>query len=162
MQSLPAEAIRASVVNADERDLEILEIPVEALVADWYHLDFLAWRDPSDRSRCYVVAEVDGVPTGILLRAASPSPRTRNSICNLCRTMQPGPQVTMMSARKGGEAGRRGATIATYMCADVSCHENVRIAHPLAQNEFRAPVDFRIDNTAQRMRDFVRQVRDAT
>ena len=162
MQELTADDIRASFVNADEHDLEILDLPLEALVVDWYHLDFFAWRDPSNRSRCYAIAELDGVPTGIVLRAASSQSRARSAICNICRTMQPGNQVVMMSARKGGEAGEREETIATYMCADVSCHENVRIAYPLAPDEFRTNVDFRIDNTARRMRDFIRQVRDAT
>ena len=161
MQELTADDIRASFVNADERDLEILDLPLESLLVDWFHLDFFAWRDPSNRARCYAVAEIDGVPTGIVLRAATPAVRSRSGICNICRTMQPGNQVVMMSARKGGEAGLREESIATYMCADVSCHENVRIAHPLAPNEFRSNVDFRIDNTAQRMRDFIRQVRDA-
>lgn len=161
MQELTADAIRASFVNADEHDLEILDLPLEALLVDWYHHDFFAWRDPSNRARCYVVVELDGSPTGIVMRAATSSSRARSGICNICRTMQPGNQVVMMSARKGGDAGRRDESIATYMCADVSCHENVRLAHPLAPDEFRTNVDFRIDNTARRMREFVRQVRDA-
>jgi hypothetical protein len=160
MQELTADDIRASFVNADERELEMLDLPLETLLVDWFQLDFFAWRDPSNRTRCYVVAEVDGVPTGIVLRAATSSSRARSSICNICRTMQPGDQVVMMSARKCGEAGEREESIATYMCADVSCHENVRIAHPLAPDEFRTNVDFRIDSTALRMGEFVRQVRD--
>ncbi|WP_111467049.1 FBP domain-containing protein [Microbacterium suaedae] len=161
MQELTADVIRASFVNADERDLEILDLPPDLMLADWFHLDFLAWRDPATRSRCYAVVELDGEPTGVVLRVAASSSRARNGICNICRTMQPGNQVTMMSARKGGEAGRREESIGTYMCADASCHQNVRIAHPLAPGEFRADVDFRIDSTARRMRDFVRRVRDA-
>ncbi|HLS92184.1 MAG TPA: FBP domain-containing protein [Microbacterium sp.] len=161
MRELTADEIRASFVNADERELELLEMPLEAMLIDWFALDFLAWRDPSNRARCYAVVELDGAPTGVVLRAAQAPARAHNSICNICRTMQPGNQVTLMSARKTGEAGRREETIATYMCADVSCHTNVRLAHPLAPGEFRADVDFRIDNTARRMRDFVRRVRDA-
>ncbi|WP_221586053.1 FBP domain-containing protein [Microbacterium sp. G2-8] len=161
MQELTAEAIRASFVNAEERDLELLDIPLDHMLIDWFPLDFLGWRDASTRSRCYVVVELDGVATGLVLRAAQSTARAHNGICNICRTMQPGNQVTMMSARKGGEAGRRGESIGTYMCADLSCHSNVRLAHPLAPGEFRASVDFRIDSTARRMRDFVRRVRDA-
>lgn len=161
MQELTADDIRASFVNADERDLEILDLPMDLMLVDWFHLDFLAWRDPSNAGRCYAVVELDGAPAGVVLRAASSSSRARNGICNICRTMQPGTQVTMMSARKGGEAGRREESIGTYMCADASCHQNVRLAPPLAPGEFRANVDFRIDSTARRMRDFVRRVRDA-
>ena len=60
--------------------------------------------------------------------------------------------ATKEAGGQDGEAGEREESIATYMCADVSCHENVRIAHPLAPDEFRTNVDFRIDNTALRMR----------
>ncbi len=161
MQVLSVDDIRRAFVNATEHELEILDIAPELLLVDWFPLDFLAWRDPSTPARCYVIVELDGEPTGIVLRVAQSPARARNGICNICRTMQPGTQVSMMSARKGGEAGRREESIATYMCADASCHQNVRIAHPLAPGEFRADVDFRIDNTARRMRDFVRQVRDA-
>ncbi|MTE23302.1 FBP domain-containing protein [Microbacterium sp. ZXX196] len=160
MQELTADDIRGAFVNATERDLEIMELPLDLPLVDWFHVDFLGWRDPSTRARCYVVTEVDGVPTAIILRAAQQPSRAYNGICNICRTMQPGNQVTMMAARKGGEAGAREETIGTYMCADISCHTNVRLALPLAPGEFRANVDFRIDNTARRMRDFVRRVRD--
>ncbi|MGI6878747.1 FBP domain-containing protein [Microbacterium sp. gxy059] len=159
MQELTADDIRASFINADDRDLELLDVPVSAALADWFALDFLAWRDPSTR-RCYVIVELDGEPTGIVLRSAGSSSRARNSICNVCRTMQPGNQVALLSARKGGEAGERGDSIGTYMCADVSCHQNVRLAHPLAPGEFRASVDLAIDQAAHRMREFVRRVRD--
>ncbi len=161
MQELTADDIRASFINATERELDMLDLPLESLLVDWYHLDFFAWQDASNRSRCYVIAEVDGVPAGVILRAAGSSSRSRSGMCNICRTMQPGNQVVMMSARKGGEAGEREESIATYMCADVSCHENVRIAHPLAPDEYRTNVDFRIDSTAGRMISFIRQVRDA-
>ncbi len=56
--------------------------------------------------------------------------------------------------------GTRGDSFGTYMCADLSCHENVRLAHPLAPNEVRTPgqVDFRLDGTRRRMESFVSQV----
>jgi hypothetical protein len=145
-------------VNADRRELALVEMPHDFLLTEWDHLDFLAWRDPQTRSRGYIVAEIDGRPTGVVLRAASSTARARHGICNLCRTMQPGNQVTMFTARKAGEAGQRGNSIGTYICADLSCHENVRIAHPLAPNEYRTNVDMKIDGTARRSRDFVARV----
>ena len=52
MQQLTVDGIRGSFVNATDRELELLELPMETLVVDWFHLDFLAWRDPSTPARC--------------------------------------------------------------------------------------------------------------
>ena len=81
-------------------------------------------------------------------------------MCNICHTMQPGNQVALFSARRAGDAGRRGDSVGTYVCADLSCHESVRLAHPLAPNEVRAAgqIDFRLDGTRRRMEAFVSRV----
>jgi hypothetical protein len=100
---------------------------------------------------------------GIVVRA-SDSGRARNGMCNICHTMQPGNQVALFGARKAGEAGRRGDSVGTYICADLSCHDNVRLAHPLAPNEIRAAgqVDMRLDGTRRRMEGFVGRVQQET
>jgi hypothetical protein len=72
--------------------------------------------------------------------------------------MQPADQVLLFSARKAGDAGLRGDTVGTYICTDLSCHENVRLAAPLAPNEVRASVDARIDGTRMRAEAFVERV----
>ena len=82
-------------------------------------------------------------------------------MCNLCHTMQPGDQVALFTARKAGDAGDNGDSIGTYICADLSCHENVRLAAPLAPNEMRASVDRRIDGTRQRAEALVNRVAEA-
>lgn len=158
MRPMTEQEVRGSFVNADRRELDLVEMPHDFLLTEWDHLDFLAWRDPHTRTRGYIVAEIDGEPTGIVLRASSSTTSARHGICNICRTMQPGNQVMMFTARRAGEAGERGNSIGTYICADLSCHENVRIAHPLAPNEYRTSVDMKIDGTARRSRDFVARV----
>ncbi|MGW9111650.1 FBP domain-containing protein [Microbacterium sp. NPDC055683] len=158
MRPLTEQDVLGSFVNADDRELELVELPHDFPLTEWDHLDFLAWRDPHTRSRGYIVAEIEGEPTGIVLRAASGSSSARQSICNICRTMQPGNQVTMFTARKAGPAGEKGDSVGTYICADLSCHENVRLALPLAPSEYRANVDMKIDGTARRSRAFVERV----
>ncbi|WOF23636.1 FBP domain-containing protein [Microbacterium betulae] len=158
MRPLTEDEVIDSFVNADDRELAVVALPHDFPLTEWDHLDFLAWRDPNTRSRGYLVAEIDGAPTGVVLRAASSTSNARHGICNICRTMQPGSQVTMFTARKAGSAGEKGDSIGTYICADLSCHENVRLALPLAPNEYRASVDRKIDGTARRSRAFVERV----
>ncbi|MEZ3161702.1 FBP domain-containing protein [Microbacterium sp. BWT-B31] len=158
MRPLTEEDVRASFVNAVADDLRLLALPADFMITDWDHLDFLAWRDPRSRGRGYVITEIDGRAAGVVLRAAEGVSRARSGMCNLCHTMQPGDQVTLFTARKAGAAGQHGDSVGTYMCADLSCHETVRLAAPLAPNEVRASVDRRIDGTRERTEAFVERV----
>lgn len=158
MRPLTEDDIRAAMANASSDELRLLAVRGEFVLADWDHLDFYAWRDQHTRGRGYIVVEIDGRPRGIVLRAAEGSSRARAAICNLCHTMQPADQVSLFTARKAGEAGEHGDSIGTYICADLSCHENVRLAAPLAPSEVRASVDRRIDGTKTRTEALVAQV----
>jgi hypothetical protein len=159
MRALTEADVRSSFVNADADDLRIMEMPHDFVLVDWDYLDFFAWRDPGAGRRGYVLVQHEGGIRGVVLRVSEPG-RTRSGMCNICHTMQPGNQVALFSARRTGEAGERGDSVGTYMCADLSCHENVRLAHPLAPNEVRAAgqVDFRLDGTRRRMESFVARV----
>jgi hypothetical protein len=158
MRALTEEEVRDSFVNADADERRMAAMPVDFLLVDWDHVDFLAWRDPRTRGRGYILTERDGEPTGIVMRAAEGSSRVRSAMCNLCHTMQPADQVSMFTARKAGRAGDAGDSVGTYICADLSCHENVRLAMPLAPLEIRASVDRRIDGTTRRTEAFVERV----
>ncbi|MFV0375524.1 FBP domain-containing protein [Microbacterium sp.] len=158
MQALTETQVRSVLVNASDDERDRLALPLNFPLVEWDHLDFFAWRDPRTRGRGYLVAELDGAPAGVVLRAASGSAHARPAMCNLCHTMQPGDQVALFTARKSGNAGERGDSIGTYICSDLSCHENVRLAAPLAPNEVRASVDRRIDGTRHRIESFVERV----
>lgn len=158
MHPLTEQELRAVFVNATAEELPAIELPLAAITTDWYHLDFLAWTDPQYRGRGYLVAEVDGAPRGVVVRASEASGRSRAAMCNLCHTMQPGNQVSLFTARRAGPAGQHGDSVGTYMCTDLSCHENVRLAAPLAPSEVRASVDLRIDGTRRRTEAFVARV----
>lgn len=157
MRALTEDQVRAALVNADAHERRQAAMPHDFPLADWDHLDFFAWPDPDARGRGYVVIERSGVATGIVLRQASGS-RSRAAMCDLCHTMQPGNQVSLFTARRAGEAGGRGDSVGTYVCADLGCHENVRLAAPLAPSEMRASVDRRIDGTRRRVEEFVERV----
>ena len=157
MQALTEDQVRAALVNASPDERDRMAVPLSFPLTDWDHLDFFAWSDPDNRGRGYVVVERAGVPTGIVLRQASGS-RSRAAMCNLCHTVQPGNQVSLFTARRTGEAGDRGDSVGTYVCADLGCHENVRLAAPLAPSEVRASVDRRIDGTRHRVEEFVERV----
>ncbi|GGM41873.1 FBP domain-containing protein [Microbacterium saperdae] len=159
MRALTETEVRASFVNADPDELRVMEMPHDFLLVDWDYLDFFAWRDPGAGARGYVLIQHEGGIAGVVLHASGPG-RARSGMCNICHTMQPGNQVVLFSARRAGDAGRRGDSVGTYVCADLSCHESVRLAHPLAPNEVRAAgqIDFRLDGTRRRMEAFVSRV----
>lgn len=158
MRPLTEAEIRDSFVNAAPDELRLVAMPHDLLLTEWDHLDFLAWRDPHARARAYLIAERDGAPTGVVLRAANGTSSARAAMCNLCHTMQPADQVSLFTARKPGAAGEHGGSVGTYMCADLSCHENVRLAAPLAPSEVRGNVDRRIDGTRRRTEAFIDSV----
>ncbi|WP_438354119.1 FBP domain-containing protein [Microbacterium sp. CJ88] len=150
--------VRESLANATPDEVRQMALPHDFVLIDWFHVDFLAWRDPRTRGRGYVVTDVDGVVSGVVVRAAEGTSRARSAMCNLCHTMQPGDQVSLFTARKAGAAGDHGDSVGTYICADLSCHENVRLALPLAPSEVRGSVDRRIDGTRRRAEAFVERV----
>lgn len=158
MQALTEDQVRTAFVNAVPDEVRQLALPHDFPIVEWDHLDFLAWPDPRTRGRAYVLAELDGEPTGVVLRRADGRSGARAAMCNICHTMQPGDQVALFTARRAGDAGDRGDAVGTYLCADLGCHENVRLAAPLAPSELRASVDRRIDGTRHRAEAFVGRV----
>lgn len=157
MQPLTEDQVRLALVNATGDERERLAVPMAFVLAEWDHLDFLAWPDPVTRGRGYIVVERDGAAIGVVVRAAGAS-RPHAAMCDMCHTMQPGNQVALFTARRAGSTGERGDSVGTYICADLGCHDNVRLAAPLAPSEVRASVDRRIDGTRQRIESFVARV----
>ena len=159
MRPLTEAQVREAISNADADEIAQIAMPHDFILTDWDYIDFLAWRDPESSRRAVVIVEHAGHPMGIVLRSTDPA-RVRSGMCNICRTMQPGNQVALLTARRGGVKGRRGDSAGTYICADLSCHDNVRLAHPLAPSEVRAPgqADQRLDGTKRRMEEFVVRV----
>lgn len=124
--------LRSSFVNASRREVTDLTLPADFETLDWDRLDFLGWRDPQIGRRAYVVVpSLDGELTGILLRQAEASPRSRAQ-CSWCQDVKLPNDVVLYSAKRSGPAGRNGNTIGTLICQDFQCSQNVRRMPPLA------------------------------
>lgn len=121
--------IRGSLINASAEEAQHMPMPGLHEVV-WDDREYLGWRDPGSPQRGYLFAWRDGAPVGIALRAASTRLQVGSAICSLCNTPQPASQVTMFSAARTGEAGRRGDSVGTYICADLACSLLIRIAPP--------------------------------
>src|SRR5690554_4256378 len=126
MHALTEADVRAAIVNAEPPEIERLALPRDFIVIDWDFLDFFAWPDPDNARRGAIVLETGGALRGVIVTLSGPG-RARSGMCNICHTMQPGNQVSLATARRAGAAGRRGDSVGTYLCTDLSCHENVRL-----------------------------------
>jgi hypothetical protein len=119
--------IRASFVNCSKGEAKRMALPRDLDSQPWERLDFLGWRDPQSRVRGHLVAERDGAPYGVVLRATDPSAgRPRKNLCALCLTPHPPGGVTLMVAPRAGKAGQNGDSVGTYMCTDLQCSAYVR------------------------------------
>ncbi|MFA1543430.1 FBP domain-containing protein [Actinomadura monticuli] len=128
MRPVTERDIRASFVNCSKGEAKRLHLPKDFADLPWDDLDFLGWRDPSAPGRAYLVTERDGGLVGLSLRVAPSAARgfTSRSMCSLCLTTRTGGGVTLMTARRTGEAGRQGNSVGQYMCGDLDCSLYVR------------------------------------
>lgn len=148
MRPLTIHEIRDSMVNATEAEVERMPMPgLHEMV--WADREYLGWRDPSAAQRGYLVYWRGDRPVGLVLRAATTPLAARAAICSLCSTGQPGGQVTLFSAPRAGEAGRRGDSVGTYICADLSCSLLIRIA-PRSYEQLGRPGEV-LQRKAQRL-----------
>ncbi|NUS92386.1 MAG: FBP domain-containing protein [Nocardia sp.] len=120
MEPLTEREIRASFVNCSKGDAKRLSLPADLADRTWDDLDFLGWSDPSAPGRAYLVVPEEQGPAGIALRYEKSGPR-RSQMCTLCSTTHSNGGVLLMTARKAGEAGRRGNSTGTYICEDLAC-----------------------------------------
>ncbi|MFD2027210.1 FBP domain-containing protein [Promicromonospora aerolata] len=127
MNPLTEKQIRASFLNTSKREAAQATLPdLEAL--DWERLDYVGWRDRKAPLSAYVVLELDGRPTGVLLRAADAKggrPRAKG-VCAWCEDVVVTDDVSLYVARRGGASGRNGNTIGTLICTEFGCSRNVR------------------------------------
>ncbi|GHJ15608.1 MULTISPECIES: FBP domain-containing protein [unclassified Micromonospora] len=121
MTPLTEPEIRAAFVNCTRGEAKRMHVPRDLDARPWADLDYLGWRDPQASDRAYLVATVDGRPTGLALRRPSPGPRQqRRNMCSVCLT-NPAGGVSLMVARKAGKAGQQGNSVGIYLCDDLAC-----------------------------------------
>lgn len=128
MRPITESEIRSSFVNCSKGEAKRVDLPRDLDDLPWADLHFLGWRDQGAPDRAYLIAERDGGLVGVSLRAAGSSARgfTARSMCSLCLTVHTSGGVSLMTARRTGEAGRLGNTVGQYFCADLACSLYVR------------------------------------
>jgi hypothetical protein len=140
--------IRESLVNATPA--EAVRIPLPGLhEVVWNDREYLGWRDPGSPQRGYIAYWRGDEPVGVVLRASETRLRGGSAICSLCNTPQPANQVTMFTAQRAGQAGERGDSVGTYICADLACSLLIRIAPP--QYEMQPSPDVVVASRATRL-----------
>ncbi|QAY72472.1 FBP domain-containing protein [Agromyces protaetiae] len=161
MHPITDAAIRASLVNATKRERTDLTLPKGFADLDFDRLDFLGWRDPKLPRQAYVVAEIDGEFVGAVLRLAEGKTRTRPQ-CSWCEDVHLPNDVVFYTAKRAGDAGRKGDTIGTLVCADFECSRNVRKLPAMAYTGFdrEAARDRRVEALREHVTSFVRDIRD--
>ncbi|MGQ4597604.1 FBP domain-containing protein [Nocardia sp. R6R-6] len=120
MEPVTERDIRSSFVNCSKGDAQRLPVPRNLGERPWDDLDFLGWSDPSLPGRGYLVVPRDDRLVGVALRYATGG-TGRAQMCAICLTTHTGGGVSLMTAHKAGESGRRGNSVGTYMCTDLAC-----------------------------------------
>lgn len=159
MRPIDEREIRASLINASRKEASSLNLPAGLAEIDFDRLDYLGWNDPKFARRAYVVTEVDGVLTGVLLQRAEQRVASRAQ-CSWCDDVTLRNDVQLFTARKAGAAGRNGDTIGTLACAEFGCSHNVRRLPPLAYEGFdrEAARELRILRLQENVAGFLRAV----
>ena len=159
MRPIDERAIRASFINASRKEVSSVSLPQGFAEVDFDKIDYLGWSDPKFPRRAYVVTEVDGVLTGVLLQQAEQRVLARAQ-CSWCEDVTLRNDVQFYSARKAGAAGRKGDTIGTLVCAEFGCSHNVRRLPPLAYEGYDRETarDLRILRMQENVTGFLRAV----
>ena len=162
MIPLTEQQIRSSFVNTSVRERKSIVLPPELESTRWEQLDFLGWRDAKAPKNGYVVVELDGVPTGVLLTQSDAKPRSRAQ-CSWCADVTLPNEVVFFGTKRAGRSGRNGDTIGTLLCAEFECNANVRRLPPVAYLGFdvEAARQGRISALRTHVANFVRDVRDS-
>jgi len=161
MRPITPEALRASFLNISVRERKSIVLPPDFDSLSWDNLDYLGWHDPKLPQVGYVVVELDGEPTGILVRQAERTPRARAQ-CSWCEDVQLPNPVVFFSVKRAGDAGRKGDTVGILACAGFECSANVRKRPEMAYLGFDIDAERRrrIDALREHVTAFVRNVRD--
>ena len=161
MHALTEAQIRASLINVTQSERRSLTLPTDFPETAWDTLQFYGARDRKLALIGYVVVELDGAPTGLLLRQADTRPASRAQ-CAWCTDIHLRNEVVLFTAKRVGDAGRRGDTVGTLACERFQCNDNARRRPAAAYIGFdvEAARAARIAALRANVEAFVRSVRD--
>jgi hypothetical protein len=160
MRPIDDARVRASFINASQSESKQVTVPDLDSIA-WEKIDFLGWRDPKFTQVGYVVLQLDDVTTGLLLRQHVRAPNARAQ-CSWCSDVELPNEVVYFSAKRTGDAGRKGDTVGTLVCANFECNNNARKRPREAYLGFdvEAARQRRITATLENVEQFARGIRD--
>ncbi|WP_424532623.1 FBP domain-containing protein [Sphaerisporangium viridialbum] len=162
MQAVSEREIRASFVNCSKGEATRMALPRGLAEQPWDDLDFLGWCDPGAPDRGYLVTERGGEVVGVTLRlSAQHRGGLHRGMCSLCLTTHPGSGVSLMTARRAGQAGRDGNSVGLYVCTDLACSLYVRgkkIPDLGGRLEESLTVEEQIDRTRTKLSAFLNKV----
>jgi hypothetical protein len=163
MQALTEKDVRASFVNASQRERSSLLLPAGFGDTAWGDQTYFGWRDPKLAQVGYAVIPLDGGFVGILLRQSELRARSRPQ-CSWCEDVTLPSDVVFFSAKRAGAAGRRGDTVGTLVCEHFECSANARRLPPPAYlgYDVEAARTRRIDSLRTNVENFARDIRDAS
>ncbi len=158
MKAVTERDIRSSFINCSKTIAKKLPVPGDLGAQPWDDLDFLGWSDPSLPGRGYLVVPQDDRIVGIALRYETGG-SGRTQMCAICLTSHTGRGVSLMTAHKAGESGRRGNSIGTCMCTDLACSLYARGKRtPALGNRYREDLiteETKIERVRDNMNAFV-------
>ncbi|MEV0148273.1 MULTISPECIES: FBP domain-containing protein [unclassified Nonomuraea] len=162
MKPASEQEIRTSFVNCSKGEAQRLPLPRHLTEQPWDDLDFLGWRDSGAPDRAYLVTERGGAVVGVALRlAAQQRGHLHRGMCSLCLTTHPGSGVSLMTARRAGQAGRDSNSVGVYVCSDLACSLYVRgrkIPEPGGRLEETLTVEEQVDRTRAKLSAFLDKV----
>ncbi|WP_201521128.1 FBP domain-containing protein [Gulosibacter hominis] len=158
MLSITEKYIRNNFLNASKKERTELTLPQNFETIDWDAIDFLGWCDPRISRRAYAFVPVGDDVKGILFQQQPPN--SQPQLCDWCRDVRLPNDVVFSSAKRSGPSGRKGNTVAVYVCKSFQCSFNVRNDPPQPYDGFdmetaRAE---RIAALQERIRRFAQQL----
>lgn len=121
METLTDAQIRKSFINCSKGEAKRMNVPRHLDQVAWDELQFFSWIDDKNPQKaCLVIPQKDGSLAGILLTRAKAKGK-QAQMCSFCMTLHPGSGISLFSAPKVGESGRRGNTMGTYVCSNLRC-----------------------------------------
>lgn len=154
--------VRRAFINSSRSKAASMTFPTPWPPARAEDLDFLGWIDPKAPRRAYLVLgpETSGSLIAVELRAPGPSSgRRRQTMCDLCQTVDAPDGSRLMVAPRVGSRGRDGDSVGIYVCADFAC--SLRAREPLKphQRSLTGAPDTRVAALVDRFVAFVDRVR---
>ncbi len=165
MQSLTEAEIRKSFINCSKGEAKRLNVPPRLNEVDWESLEFFSWIDAKNPQKaCVVVPQQDGAVAGVLLTRAKAQGK-KAQMCSFCMTLHPGSGISLFSAAKTGESGRRGNTLGTYICSNLRCADYVtgkKKPEGIRQMDETLTVEQRLQRMLENAQAFVERLHQAS